>query len=303
MQSAWRVVDCTNAEGQLQYERGRMRVRCAGHAEPVDIPLSQLAVLLLGLKANCSTALLYELAQNGVSVLLCDWRGVPVGALENWSNPTTTVVRRQRAQVALSAPRRKNAWMRIVKAKIRGQAHALDVYGCDGGDLLRSLARSVRSGDVSNAEGQAAREYWKRFFPDSSFRRIPGGGTGRNAQLDYAYAVLRGFVVKAVLSAGLSPVFGVNHHNRSNYFCLADDLIEPYRPAIDAKVAQLDSDAPVDDRETKKFLVDAVNAQFNDSGLTIPSSANDFAQQFGLYCEGDIDVLPVPTFGGCNEKG
>lgn len=301
--SAWRVIDCSDFEGRLSYERGRMMVipRAADGSEagPAEVPLAQTAVLLLGLKAVCSTALLFELAQNGVSVLLCDWRGVPVGAMESWSETATVVATRHRAQAAMSLPRQKNAWKRIVKAKIRGQAHCLDLCGRPGGELLQNLAKTVQSGDPSNVEGHAAREYWQRIFPaEEEFQRKPGSGTPRNSQLDYAYTVLRGFVIRAVLTAGLDPTFGVNHHNRSNYFCLADDLIEPYRSAVDVKIAQLSDNDSVSDKDVKRFLVDAVNAQFGESGLTIPSSLNSFAQQYGLYCEGKRDVLPVPVFGG-----
>lgn len=300
---AWRVIDCSDFEGRLTYKRGRMMLipRAAGSSEagPVEVPLAQTAVLLLGLKAVCSTALLFELAQYGVSVLFCDWSGVPVGAMESWSETATVVAARHRAQVAMSLPRQKNAWMRITKAKIRGQAHCLDLCGRPGGELLRNLAKTVRSGDPSNVEGHAAREYWQRIFPmKEEFQRKPGSGTPRNSQLDYAYTVLRGFVIRALLAAGLDPTFGVNHHNRSNYFCLADDLIEPYRPAIDVKVAQLSAGDSVSDKGVKRFLVDAVNAQFGESGLTIPSSLDSFAQQYGLYCEGKGDALLVPVFGG-----
>ncbi len=164
---------------------------------------------------------------------------------------------------------------------------------------MRSIAASVRSGDPTNREGHAAREYWKRVFPsDEGFRRIPGEGVGRNAQLDYAYMVLRGFAVKAVISAGLIPSLGMHHHNRGNYFCLADDILEPYRPAIDRRVAELRADDALSDGGVKRRLVEAVNQQLNGAGLTIPSSLNDFAQQYGLYCEGRIDRLPVPEYAG-----
>lgn len=301
MQSAWRVMDCTQLRGKLRYVRGRLRV-CREGEDPVEIPLAQIAVILLGQKATCSTALLFELAEHGISVMLCDWRGIPVGALHSWSASPTFVTRRQHAQVSMSVPRQKNAWMQIIKAKVRGQAHCLDLCEKSGGNELRELAKSVRSGDLTNIEGQAARKYWQYLFGEEGFRRVPGAGEGRNSQLDYAYAVLRGFVIKSICSAGLSPVFGVGHHNRSNYFCLADDLIEPYRPAIDCRVAQLDIQGSSLGKDEKTALVQAVHSQFN-GGLTIPSSIDEFAQQFGLYCESKERVLTTPIFGGQDEKG
>ena len=301
MQSAWRIIDCTNLEGRLRYARGRLLV-CPNQKEEVEIPIVQTAVILLGLKASCSTALLFELAKAGVSVLLCDWRGIPIGALHSWNETPTVVVRRQHAQINMSVPRRKNAWMQIVKSKVRGQAHCLDLHDCEGGDALREMAKHVRSGDVSNIEGQAARLYWGALFPIEDFHRIPGGGSGRNALLDYAYAILRGFVIKAIVSAGLIPSFGVNHHNRSNYYCLADDLIEPYRPVIDDAVASLPSNYTLEQPSVKKYLVNAVNDSMI-RGLTIPSSIMDFAQCFAIYCESKERQLDVPVFGEEHEKG
>ena len=299
MQNQWRVIDCTELSGCISYVRGRMRIRRDGEETVSDVPLAQVAVVLLGLKVSCSAAVLHEMARAGVSVMLCDWRGVPDAALHAWTDLPTTVTVRQLSQVALTLPRKKNAWARIVQMKIRGQAACLDAVGVDGGGLLRGIASSVRSGDPNNCEGYAAREYWRRVFPrDGDFHRIPGEGVGRNAQLDYAYMVLRGFAIKAVISAGLIPSLGVNHHGRGNYFCLADDLLEVYRPAVDYAVTHLSDTDKLSDPEVKSYLVESVNQQFNGLGLTIPSSLNDFAQQYGLYCERKIDRLMVPEYTG-----
>lgn len=300
MQSAWRIIDCTNLDGQLKYVRGRLVV----HRFDVDdeyqlskLPLADIAVILLGLHCNCSAGLLHQCAQNGVCVMVCDWRGVPIAAMHSWATTHTRITSRQRAQVSMTVPRQKNAWGRIVRNKILGQAACLDALSIKGGNTLRGLGNSVRSGDPGNIEGRAAREYWKRIFPrEKDFRRLPGQGIGRNAQLDYGYMVLRGFATKAVISAGLNPSLGVNHHSGANYFCLVDDLIEVFRPTVDVKVASLSPAEEIMDKEVKHFLVESVNRQFNGSGFTIPSVLNDFAQQYGLYAEGKLDKLPVPLF-------
>lgn len=127
MQSAWRVVDCTEMDGSITYKRGRVVIDSRVAAiKPVEVSLAQTAVLLIGQRLYCSSAALFEMAQYGVSVMLCDWRGVPVAALHSWTDLPTTVTQRQLAQSQLSAPRRKNAWARLVQAKIRGQAACLD---------------------------------------------------------------------------------------------------------------------------------------------------------------------------------
>ena len=121
-------------------------------------------------------------------------------------------------------------------------------------------------------------------------------GKGGTLSSTTGYMVLRGFATKAVISAGLNPSLGVNHHSGANYFCLVDDLIEVFRPTVDVKVARLSPAQQVADRDVKHYLVESVNRQFNGSGFTIPSVLNDFAQQYGMYAEGKIDKLQVPQF-------
>ncbi len=177
MQNQWRVIDCTDLDGSISYERGRMRVVKNDTGECVDVPLAQIAVVLLGLHVRCSAAVLHEMARYGVSVMLCDWRGVPDAALHAWTDMPTTVTTRQLAQSNMSLPRKKSAWARIVQMKIRGQAACLDSSKLEGGGLLRGIAASVRSGDPSNCEGHAAREYWRRMFPqDEKFQKDSGAG-------------------------------------------------------------------------------------------------------------------------------
>ena len=114
MQNQWRVIDCTDLDGSISYERGRMRVVKNDTGECVDVPLAQIAVVLLGLHVRCSAAVLHEMARYGVSVMLCDWRGVPDAALHAWTDMPTTVTTRQLAQSNMSLPRKKSAWARIV---------------------------------------------------------------------------------------------------------------------------------------------------------------------------------------------
>lgn len=300
MNSAWQVVDCTQLEGQLSYVRGRLRVKRYCDSEETivsDVPLTNIAVLLIGLHCNCSAGLLHQLATYGVSVLVCDWRAVPIAGFYSWANPATRVTARQRAQASMSLPRQKSMWAKIIKKKILGQSACLCVLEKAQGGQLKELAKSVRSGDPSNVEGQAARIYWKSLFAsEENFRRTPGLGEGRNTLLDYGYMILRGFTEKAVISAGLNPAFGIHHVNGANYFCLADDLLEVFRPCVDVKVAQLPVDASLADRAVKGYLVESINRQFNGSGFTIPSVIEDFTQQYALYAEGKLDSIDIPQY-------
>jgi CRISPR-associated protein Cas1 len=249
----------------------------------------------LGTKLGASV--LQQLAAFDVPALMCDWKGVPVAGMYGWSDHTR-VGARHNAQAAMSVPRRKNAWGQIVRAKIAGQAANLRCLGHDEWRRLGRMAGQVRSGDPANVEGSAARFYWPRIFQGHDFSRVPQGGFGHNAMLDYGYAVLRGFGVRAVLSAGLSSALGLFHSSRSNAFNLVDDLIEPFRPAVDWVVANMPADASVDDPAVRHRLVDSCTQAFGAGGLSVVATLNDLAQQFGRYAENQVDRLRVCAWNG-----
>lgn len=133
-------------------------------------------------------------------------------------------------QASASAPTRKRLWQAIVRRKIDNQAAALDWVGAEGGRALRAMAMRVGSGDTGNVEAQAARAYWRQFWPD--FRRGDDGDR-RNGLINYGYAVVRSGVARSLVAVGLIPAFGLKHASVSNAFNLADDLFEPFRPFVD----------------------------------------------------------------------
>lgn len=293
----WQVLDLSSFEGELHSRRGSLEVLDSRGVGTV-VPVSDLAVVLVGLKVALNASVLHRLCSADVAVLFCDWRGIPEGAVYSWS-AHGRVGARHRAQAALSEPRRKNAWGRIVKAKVLGQAAVLEERDFGGFRELRELAKLVRSGDPENIEARAARVYWQHSLC-GEVSREPGGGArhGWNSCLDYGYSVLRGFVVKAVLSAGLSGSLGVFHRGRGNTFALADDLIEPFRPCVDRVVFGLGVDASPEDREVKRILVAAATQTFDSRGYGIPAVAEEFAQHFGQYVEGERERLIPPVWEG-----
>lgn len=158
-------------------------------------------------------------------------------------------------QAALSLPARKRWWAQIVRAKIEAQAELL-VERCGHDNGLVMMSRRVRSGDPQNLEAQAARIYWRALFGPEFFRMRQAGD--QNRLLNYGYAVLRALVARALCGAGLHPSLGLSHHNRYNPFCLADDLMEPFRPLVDRAVALwCETHSPDDpiDKETKTALL------------------------------------------------
>lgn len=302
MAEQWRVIDLCGFEGELRSTRGGVEVWPEEGAS-TTIPVAEVAVVLVGMKVALSAAVLHRLAEADVAVLFCDWRGIPEGGCYSWSDHGR-VAARHRAQAEVSLPRKKNAWARLIRAKIEGQASVLENLKIRGSGELLALADQVRSGDPGNVEAQAARLYWSRALGKGVGRQPAAGQLiGANACLDYGYSVLRGHLMRAVLAAGLAPALGVFHRGRGNAFALADDLIEPFRPAIDEVALQLPPTASPSDRPVKQLLVAAACQRFEGDGHGIPAVAEALAQSFGRYVEGDVDRLNVLSWQGPSRVG
>ena len=297
MARGWRVIDATALEGSIGGRRGRLTLNAIA-SETHELPAEEVSVILVGPKVSLSSAALHYATKHDVALLACDWRGVPYAGLFSWGDHTR-VAARHLAQSELSEPRRKNAWMQLVKAKVLGQAENLEKVDSATCVKLRGLAKGVRSGDPANVEGHAARLYWSRLFgAESDFKREPRASDPINSCLNYGYMVLRGFGIRAVVSAGLSPPLGLFHRGRSNYFNLVDDLIEPFRPAIDHCVVNLPAGASPADPDVKKRLVEAAQQPFVAEGYRIPACIEDLAQLLGRYVEGDVERLRVTPWTG-----
>ncbi|MDA1106609.1 MAG: type II CRISPR-associated endonuclease Cas1 [Planctomycetota bacterium] len=195
--------------------------------------LDEIAAVCVSQPAStASFRALGALAAAGAIVVVCDEKHAPSGMLMPLANHHAQTPRFL-AQAAMGVVQRKRLWRQVVKAKVRQQAAVLDASGGDG-TALRGMMARVMSGDRTNVEAQAAVSYWPALFGEA-FRR-DREEEGVNALLNYGYAVLRSAMTRAICATGLHPTLGLMHHHRENPFCLADDLIEPYRPIIDRAV-------------------------------------------------------------------
>ena len=216
-----------------------------------SIPFEDVAVILVSHpQVTFSQGVLDELTQNGGVLIACNKKSLPVGMFL----PLVAhhqVSRRIRQQASTSAPRLKKAWQQIVKAKVMAQSHLLRLlFGEDRG--LSRLATKVKSGDPENIEAQAARRYWGKLFENHSFRRKPEGEDPINIRLNFGYGVLRGIVARAICATGFHPSLGLHHHNQYNPYCLADDLMEPFRPIVDRTVYQQAERSEISDTLTQE---------------------------------------------------
>lgn len=225
------------------------------------LPIEDLGVVIVDdVRATYTQSVFLSLLEAGAAVLVTGRDHLPAGMMLPL-DAHHVQTERHRAQVEASGPVRKRAWQAIVRAKIQQQAAVLSHFTGHHGGLL-PMARRVRSGDPDNLEAQAAQRYWPRLF-GKSFRR-DRGAEGVNALLNYGYMVVRAAVARAVVAAGLLPSLGVHHRHRGNPFCLADDLLEPYRPYVDWRVRGMtrESSGPAFDlsrRETRGALLSLFN--------------------------------------------
>jgi CRISP-associated protein Cas1 len=202
-------------------------------------------------------AALATLADHGASLVVCSDDHLPAAIMLPISSHTEQIWRIQ-DQIDCSKVLKKQLWTKLVKAKIRAQAENLEPDTPARRRLIQ-MVKEVKSDDTTNVEAQAARVYWQALFPpkgDFKFKRSPGQRKPPNAFLDYGYAILRAAIARALVGAGLMPAIGIHHSNRSNAFCLADDLIEPLRPMIDRRVREIvKSGSQYLDQQTKAQLL------------------------------------------------
>jgi CRISPR-associated protein Cas1 len=201
------------------------------------IPVEDIdTVLIENRQSTVSTALLTALAEQGAAVFVCDERHFPSAVLLPFHRHSRQLEVME-AQLALTKPRQKQAWQQIVTRKILNQALCLERMAQPvAAEHLRSVAKSVRSGDEGNAEAVAAAYYFPRLF-GKGFTRSDEEDC-RNAALNYGYSILRGCLARNLAVYGFLPAFGLHHHSGLNQFNLADDLIEPFRPLVDLFVAR-----------------------------------------------------------------
>lgn len=230
-----RILDISDSGARLTVRHRQLIVTQHDCAE-VSVPFSDLAVLVIAHpQVSLTQPVLTTLVEHGGTLVTCDERRLPSGMMLPLKTHSVQTARFA-AQAACSLPTRKRLWQQVVRAKIRAQADVLSEFRqSDSG--LGALIPCVKSGDISNVEAQAARRYWTALFANNTFRRDPDA-QDQNRLLNYGYAVLRAIVARAVCAAGLHPSLGLHHHNKYNPFCLADDLMEPFRPVVDRIVAR-----------------------------------------------------------------
>jgi len=267
-----------------------------------SLPTGDIAALVISNRAVAMThAVLSEVTASGGIIVVCDDKHLPAGMMLPMQHHYIQT-ERFRLQAAAAQPVIKRLWQQLIRKKVSNQGILLKaVSGDDCG--LGLLADKVRSGDPDNIEARAARIYWQALFPDNPDFKRERFGDDFNPMLNYGYAILRSAAARAVCGAGLHPTIGVNHHNRYNPFCLADDLMEPFRPLVDRAVVKIAATGGIPeelDKTVKAALIKSVlvRVSLNDEAVTLFDALARAASSLAMTFENkrkDI-ILPEDIF-------
>ena len=254
---AWRVVAIENP-ARLSLRDNQLVIAQETEA---TLPIEDIDALILdGYGMTTTTNLLTALATKGTTTVICDEKHLPASVILPYSQHSRQA-KVSRQQLAMSQPLKKQLWQQIIISKITNQADVLRSIGLDDTALRTHIISDVKSGDTSNRESLAARIYFDQLLDDAT-RRKP---IWHNAALNYGYAMVRSHIARHIAARGLVASQGIFHHNELNSFNLADDLIEPYRAAVDLYVLEKVAPLHVGDRDAsltkndRQLIIDILN--------------------------------------------
>lgn len=225
------------------------------------IPIEDIGVVILdNPQLTITQGVITAFLENNIAVICCNSSHLPMGLLLPLS---VNQIQHERfeQQIASSEPLKKQLWQQTISYKIKNQALLLRHRKIKAENMLK-WAKEVKSGDPDNLEGRASAYYWKNIFPKELEFKRDREGEPPNQLLNYGYAVLRAVVARALVASGLLPTLGIHHHNKYNAYCLADDIMEPYRPYVDKIIYDV-----VENGEDFEVLTPSIKKQL----LEIPS--------------------------------
>jgi CRISP-associated protein Cas1 len=250
--SQWRGILLTES-ASLSVKHGQIYI-AQKSGDILSFPPSDIGYIVCDTQYyTISGALLALIADNGICFITTDAKHIPNAILLPFGTHFKTAGN-GRLQIAISQGLKDKLWAKIIKAKIRGQAHIMKNHNLPN-DILLDYASNVVSGDPDNYEARAARHYWENIMPPS---RNADGDDIFNIMLNYGYAIIRSVISKYLTASGLMPAFGIHHNSATNSFNLSDDIIEAYRPLVDGYIFDYITDKGMDtpfDKHAKAYCV------------------------------------------------
>ncbi|MDR0969942.1 MAG: type II CRISPR-associated endonuclease Cas1 [Lentimicrobiaceae bacterium] len=265
------------------------------------VPIEDIGIVILDNKQITLThGLIEALLENNCALITCNSNRMPCGVMLPLES-NTLQNERFTAQIEVSVPLKKQLWQQTIQAKIENQANLLkNMRHAEVRNML-VWAKDVKSGDPDNLEGRAAAYYWKNIFPDIAKFTRGRNGEPPNNLLNYGYAVLRSVVARALVASGLLPTLGIHHHNRYNAYCLADDIMEPYRPFVDKLVTEI-VDSGTDVQELSKDIkikllgIPVLDVIINSQRSPLMIAAGQTAASLAKCYLGESRKIVYPTF-------
>ena len=291
-----RILDFSEEPASLSARIGLLVIERKDKPE-ITMPFTDIAVIITSHpQVHYTNAALAGLMEACGAFIVCNNKYLPVGMLLPIVGHSTQGERFLK-QTQASLPTCKQIWRHIVSKKIYNQGKLLqELYGEDQG--LMAMSKNVKSGDSENLEGWASRRYWPKIFGTPEFSR-DREAEDQNRFLNYGYSVLRAITARAICGAGLHPSLGVHHHNRYDAYCLADDLMEPFRPIVDKAVVQLVKEKGVAtplDKEAKAAIIGSLTGRFKleNEERTLFDILSRTASSLAAIFEGKTDELILP---------
>lgn len=240
------IIEIASNSKKLSVYRGFLRIEEKGNVQK-DIPFNSLhAVIVTAFNVIYTNNLLQRFCEENIPLVILGKNYAPSGMLLSYIGQSRQT-EIQYLQIENKKPLEKKIWQAIIREKIKNQSRVLEMFKKE--NKLKNIYPKVLSGDSDNREAYAARLYFKALFGDDFTRDKDMAGL--NSFLNYGYAILRSSIARYVVAAGLNPAYGVGHYNKLNFFCLVDDLIEPFRPIIDCYVYRLfDQDEEISELTT-----------------------------------------------------
>lgn len=216
----------------LSKKSNQLKIKLPEEEEEKSVPIEDIGIVIIdNPQITITHSTLSSLLLNNSAVITCDGRHMPQGMLLNLDSGHVQS-EMYREQINSSEPLRKQLWQQTIKTKITNQAALLKRKKIPITNMMH-WAKKVRSGDPDNYEGRAAAYYWENLFPKMLEFKRDKDGDAPNQLLNYGYAILRAITARALAASSLLPTLGIHHSNKYNAYCLADDIMEPYRPFVD----------------------------------------------------------------------
>jgi CRISPR-associated protein Cas1 len=272
----------------------------------ITVPVEDIGVVVLDNKQITLThGLLEALLENNCAVITCGSNRMPVGLLLPLEG-NTLQSERFRAQIEASLQKKKQLWQQTVQAKIINQAKVLSSVNETEVNNMRVWANNTKSGDSENMEARAAAYYWARLFPQIPLFTRDREGIPPNNLLNYGYAVLRAIIARSLVSSGLLPTLGIHHHNKYNAYCLADDIMEPYRPFVDKLVIEIVNadmqqamSLPMEltkEIKTKLLQIPVLDVVINEQRSPLMIAAGQTTASLAKCYLGEVRKIAYPSF-------